>query len=222
LFKAFICDFDGVILESVDIKTQAFRSLFKKFPKHIGEIIRYHLKNSGVNRTKKFDYIYKHILHMPLTKMEKHRLEKTFSRLVFRKILKCPFVQGTPNFLEEFTKTKLIFVISATPERELNRIISRRKLRHYFKAVFGAPQSKVSAIRQILKRYRLKPTQTIYIGDARADWLAARATKVQFLGRWADSKNRPFPKSVSCVTNMTEVSNLLATQYRCNATNSDD
>ena len=40
-------DFDGVILESGDIKTQAFLELFAGYPQFRGTILEYHLGHWG-------------------------------------------------------------------------------------------------------------------------------------------------------------------------------
>ena len=51
MIEAIIFDFDGVILESADIKTNAFRTLFEKeSPELINKIISYHFKNMGISR----------------------------------------------------------------------------------------------------------------------------------------------------------------------------
>ena len=46
-----IFDFDGVICDSVNIKTQAFIELYKNYGSKIQEQVReYHLINSGISR----------------------------------------------------------------------------------------------------------------------------------------------------------------------------
>ena len=52
-----ILDFDGVILESVSVKTEAFRTLFSFVPKHVDEIVQFHIDNGGMSRFDKFRYI---------------------------------------------------------------------------------------------------------------------------------------------------------------------
>ena len=53
--KAIIFDFDGVIVESMDIKTQAFAHLFRKCSEDIiKKVIQLHLDNGGMSRYEKF------------------------------------------------------------------------------------------------------------------------------------------------------------------------
>src|SRR3989304_1573816 len=55
MIRAIIFDFDGVIVESVDIKTKAFARLFEHEGKVVVEkVVDYHLKNGGVSRFDKF------------------------------------------------------------------------------------------------------------------------------------------------------------------------
>ena len=60
--KAIIFDFDGVIAESVDVKTEAFKELFKAYPDKVKAIADFHIDNGGMSRFDKFRHIYKNIL----------------------------------------------------------------------------------------------------------------------------------------------------------------
>ncbi len=81
VLKIIFFDFDGVILESAEIKTTAFRRLFEEYGE-VEEIVDYHEKNAGVSRYDKFDYIYDKILKKELTSEKKDELGKRFSELV--------------------------------------------------------------------------------------------------------------------------------------------
>ena len=53
MIKAIIFDFDGVICESVNVKTIAFKKLFADYPEHQDRIVEYHLVNGGISRYEK-------------------------------------------------------------------------------------------------------------------------------------------------------------------------
>ena len=59
MIKAIIFDFDGVLVESNHIKTEAFKELFQDYPQHLDEIVKYHVLNGGLSRYIKIQYIYK-------------------------------------------------------------------------------------------------------------------------------------------------------------------
>ena len=63
MIKVIILDFDGVIVESLDIKTQAFRDLFSNYPEHIDEIMNYQLEYNPFSRYIKFEHIVTNILN---------------------------------------------------------------------------------------------------------------------------------------------------------------
>ena len=57
-WQAIIFDFDGVVVESGDIKTQAFANLYRSYGDLtiMTEVARYHKLNGGMSRYQKFHY----------------------------------------------------------------------------------------------------------------------------------------------------------------------
>ena len=116
MISTIILDFDGVILESVSVKTEAFRELFSSEPDHVEEIVQFHIENGGMSRFDKIRYIYSHILRKELTEIQFHHLSASFADLVLEKVIQSPFVPGAKEFLQNnYTKVPL-YVVSATPE----------------------------------------------------------------------------------------------------------
>ena len=81
--RALALDFDGVILESTEIKEAAFRRLFADFHEHLPAIVRHHRDNLGISRFDKFRWIYENLLDRPLAATELDELGRRFSELVF-------------------------------------------------------------------------------------------------------------------------------------------
>ena len=72
MIKALLFDFDGVILESADIKTAAYRALFKgEDSNKVEEFIDYHIQNAGISRFVKVRYFYEKILGIKITDKKK-------------------------------------------------------------------------------------------------------------------------------------------------------
>jgi phosphoglycolate phosphatase-like HAD superfamily hydrolase len=178
-----ILDFDGVILESVSVKTDAFRSLFAFVPHHVDAIVRFHLNNGGMSRFDKFDHIYKNILNEPLTHEKRRELSEKFSSLIFEKMLAVPFVPGAKECIEKIYPRIPLYVVSATPENELAVIAEKRELTHFFKRLYGSPRKKSDCIRRIITECGVPPSTVIFIGDAKNDLDAAFETGVTFIGR---------------------------------------
>jgi HAD superfamily hydrolase (TIGR01549 family) len=183
MIQTIILDFDGVILESVSVKTEAFRKLFSFAPEHLDEIIQYHKDNGGMSRYDKFRHIYKSILRQDLTQQKFEELSEKFADIVFEEVIKTPFVPGAYNFLERYYATIALYVVSATPDEELIRIIQTRKMPHYFRNVYGAPRKKADCIHEIIKLTGSAPDSVIFVGDAKSDFEAAQEAGVRFIGR---------------------------------------
>lgn len=189
--KAIIFDFDGVIIESFDIKTQAFRELFKIYPDHVDEIVEYHQQNGGVSRFKKFEHIYRNILKKSFDEAISKQLGDKFSELVVEEVKKCPYVPGAFDFIRERSKNLRLFIASGTPEEELRSIMDARGLSGYFAGIYGSPATKSEIITQILKNEKLEREDVIFIGDTITDYREADKAKVPFLARINDQLNNP-------------------------------
>lgn len=186
--KCAIFDFDGVILESVDIKTEAFIELFSEYPEHQDAIVRYHLENLGISRFHKFDWIYSELLQLDLDETQSGRLGASFSEIVLARILSCPFVAGAPQLLRDLQSKCLLFVASGTPQEELDHIVESRGIKHHFTEVCGTPRSKVDIISSIQSRFHLANDETLFIGDGMSDYAAAEETGIRFLARQSGSE----------------------------------
>lgn len=183
VYKAIILDFDGVILESVDIKTKAFKELFKEFPDKLGEIVDYHLKNGGISRYKKFSYIYSDILKQKLEKAQLDKLGESFSTIIMQEMISCPYVHGALEFLEEYSKKGRLFIASGTPGDELRYITDKRGISHYFDGIYGTPETKPEILMRILKEHKLGKNDVFFIGDSINDYEGARIAGIPFIAR---------------------------------------
>lgn len=183
MIKAIIFDFDGVIVESMDIKTRAFAFLFKDYPEHIDEIIKFHTVHGGLSRFVKFEWIYKNILQKRLSQKQKIELGKSFANYVYEEVVKCPFVNGALEFLNNYYQKIRLFIVSGTPQEEIRSIVKARNLERYFIEVFGTPKKKSALNSGILKSHRLNPEEIIVIGDSVDDYEGAREAGIRFVGR---------------------------------------
>ncbi|MBF0456649.1 MAG: HAD family hydrolase [Nitrospirae bacterium] len=185
MINSIIFDFDGVLVESVDIKTRAFAKLFEPEGQDVMDrVVEFHLQNAGVSRFDKFRYIYEHILERPLTGERFDALCGEFAGLVVDEVSIAPFVRGAREFLDNFARSVYqCFVSTATPQGEIEQIIRRRHMDEYFKAVHGAPKKKAAIVKEILDTHGVSPGKAVYVGDAMSDYKAARSNLVPFIAR---------------------------------------
>ena len=209
MIKAIIFDFDGVILESADIKTSAFRELFSGYPCEVEKIVEYHSENAGISRYVKFRHFYENMLKIHLSKEEELELGEKFSKIVLKKVLEAPFVAGALEFLSGPNCLYHFFIASGTPEEELHRILRARNIDKYFKEAHGSPKEKPDIINDILKRHCLKPKEVVYIGDAESDRRAAKETDVFFVERKQELKEDPGQKNGCIVKDLRGIKETL-------------
>ena len=76
-----------------------------------------------------------------------------------------------------------VCVISGTPTEEMRLIVEKRGLTSCFKGVFGSPESKSHWCAALLAEHGYRPEETLFIGDAKSDYNAARENKLTFLLR---------------------------------------
>lgn len=206
-WQAIIFDFDGVVVESGKIKTQAFAELYRTHSEEIAaKVVQFHTQNGGMSRYRKFRHFQQYFLHKPpLTEAEEKELDRRFSELVVEAVIAADAVPGAMELIRQQAGKIPLFVASGTPENELKVIVERRGLTPYFKEVRGAPALKQTIIAEILSTYALKPETVLMIGDAMADYEGAQANNTDFLGRVHPNDPNPFPAHVKIVPDLREL-----------------
>ena len=184
-FRGIVFDFDGVILESADVKTDAFVELYASHGAAVVARVReHHLANLGVSRFKKFAWIAENVLGGPLSDADSAALGQRFSDLALAKVLAAPFVPGAEAALAALAARGLVmFVASGTPHDELQLIVNHRGLAGSFREVHGAPREKPEIVGDVLARHGLAAGEVLFIVDGITDYQAARAAGTEFLAR---------------------------------------
>ena len=184
MIKALLFDFDGVILESASLKTIAYRKLMEEqYPDGVESFMKYHAANEGISRHVKIQYFFEKILGIEVSNKRRKELADRFSQIVFDEILQISFVEGMPGFLEDNYKKLPLFIVTGTPDEEINIIIKKRKIDIYFEGVYGTPGDKKDIILDILNRYKWNSKEVIFFGDAQTDLRAAEETGAVFVAR---------------------------------------
>jgi phosphoglycolate phosphatase-like HAD superfamily hydrolase len=178
-----ILDFDGVIVESNDIKDRVFRNIFDRFPQYSEELWQYHKTHVSVSRHQKFDHLLEKIGRKDDVVL-KTELLKSFSFRTLELMKTVPFVKGAKEFLDHLSGKIPLYLASVTPIEDLGLILNNLDIRSYFKAVYGCPPwTKSNALKDILKQENAAAGSVVLIGDSYGDQRAAKETGIQFIGR---------------------------------------
>lgn len=186
MIRAIAFDFDGVLAETVEVKTRAFARLFEgEGSEVVRQVLRYHRDREGVSRFEKFRGIYQEILHRPMSPAELDRLDAAFSQLVMEEVVAAPWVEGAREFLTAHRGRYQFMLLSGTPQDELKTIVARRGLAEFFTEVLGSPATKADLLRKVMGIYALQAQEVAFVGDTETDWIGARQTGVRFIWRCA-------------------------------------
>lgn len=178
-----VWDFDGVIKESLGVKTDAFAQLFAPYgPDVVARVKAHHEAHGGMSRFEKIP-IYLGYAGEEVTETRVNGMCQEFARLVQQRVVDSPWVPGVEHYLRSNPHRQVFVLVSATPQSELEQIVQSLRVRECFADVFGAPTGKTEAIRLTLTRHSTLPEDSLMIGDAGADLEAARANRVPFVLR---------------------------------------
>lgn len=181
--QAVFFDFDGVLVDSTELKTQAFYTLFEDYPlEAVEEIVAYHRQHGGVSRVLKIRYAFESILKLPLDDHQLNVLAKRYEELVVQQVISAPWVAGAKEALDALVDACPLFLISGTPQPELQTIINNRSMSHYFREVLGSPVTKIEHLVNLIDDYSFEPKNCVFVGDAHTDMHAAETHNIPFIG----------------------------------------
>lgn len=205
--KALFFDFDGVILDSVHVKTDAFAKLYSQYGSNMVRQVRaYHLANAGVSRYDKFRYYNEVLLEIETTEKEIELLDRKFSLLVAEAMEMVSYVPGVYDLLQwAFNLGISSYIVSAAPRSELLKICRIRNIDSFFTEIFGDPISKPDAMTKVFSESGIYPTNCVMFGDSRSDLQAAREIGINFVGINAIDAKYFKEQAVPCLHNFNEL-----------------
>lgn len=176
-------DFDGVIKDSVEVKSIAFETLFFPYGSAVTARVRqHHEANGGISRFDKIP-LYLAWASESVTDARVQEFCERFSRFAMQAVIDSPWVPGVREYLTEHHARQYFVLVSATPQNEMQQILRALDLAHCFREVHGAPKKKADAVEEVLRRLQLAPDQALMVGDADTDLMAAQKNAVPFLLR---------------------------------------
>jgi len=184
VIKNIIFDFDGVILDSVPVKTEAFRQLFSNFPLDlVNQFVLYHEENGGISRYAKIQYFFENLLNQNVPNQLILEYANKYSLLTKEELANPKYIiDDTFDFIKRNYKQYKMHIASGADENDLKYICENLNLTPYFLSIHGSPQVKNKIVHSILVNNVYLNDETVLIGDSINDYEAAYKNNIAFYG----------------------------------------
>jgi len=184
MIKNILWDFDGVIFDSMKIKSDGFLELFKEYDEvSLEKMEAYHYLHGGVSRFDKIRYFYSDILGKNISEDEVLTFADTFAKIIKKELFNEEnLIIDSLNFIKNSYKKYRFHIVSGAEHNELNYICDAFDLSEYFMSIDGSPTKKDILVRDVLEKYNYSKDESILIGDAITDYNASIKNSIGFYG----------------------------------------
>jgi len=182
MIKVVLWDYDGVLMNSNDIRTHGFEQLLEEYPNwQVEELLDYHRRNGGLSRYVKFRYFFDIIRKEKVDDADIQKCADRFSKIM-KKLLVNPtlLISETLSFIENNYQNYQMFVVSGSDQDELRYLCKKLGISRYFKGIYGSPTDKKEIVQQIMTKYFFNQKECLLIGDSINDYDAAIANNIYF------------------------------------------
>lgn len=189
--KAILWDFDGVLLESNEIRDKGFVEVLNEYPKEeVDQLLAFHQKNGGLSRYVKLRHFFEIIRGENVTDEDIQHWADRFS-VIMRELLIDPAlrIQETITFVKNNYSKVPMYVVSGSDQNELRFLCKQHGIAPYFKRIHGSPVPKKQWVATILEEENLTPEKCVLIGDSINDFEAANSNNIKFMAYNNDSLN---------------------------------
>jgi len=190
-YKNLIFDCDGIILNSNKIKTDAFREVVSIYGIEASTLlVNYHLQNGGISRYHKFNYFLNTIannLELDTKNISVNELTNNYSKCVRKKLLNCEIDDSIIAYRQ--ISNSIWSIVSGSDQYELNQVFRERNIDSIFDGgIHGSPLSKIQIFKKIFEENKNDIQKSLYIGDSKYDYLAAKEIGLDFifLTKWSE------------------------------------
>ena len=184
MIKNIFFDFDGVIIDSIPVKTAAFASIFEPFGQEkVDRLLSFHQKNGGLPRFDKIRYFFNEIQEIEVTEEEVIKYANKFSEIVLKQLTDPSYlIVETVELIKSLAPNFNLHIVSGAEEEELKYICHELNIHNHFKSIHGSPILKSTLVKNLLNLEKYNVSETMLIGDSVNDLEAANANDLVFVG----------------------------------------
>lgn len=189
-YQTLIFDCDGVILNSNQVKTQAFYKAALFYGEAAAEsLVNYHIQHGGISRYRKFEVFLNQLIPPETTGPNLDELLALYAEEVRRGLLTCEVAEGLAQLRQQTASSRWL-IVSGGDQNELRDIFRQRRLDSLFNGgIFGSPDTKDHILQRELAEGNIQPP-ALFLGDSQYDSQAAMATGLDFvfISGWTEFK----------------------------------
>lgn len=180
--KTIIWDFDGVILDSNDIKSEAFRIVLSNMPNQsVDEFLKFHKNNGGISRYIKFKHFFENILLTSVSEADIIQLSNRYSDTVKDLVIQPKLInKDVLDFIQSNNDIQH-HIVSATEDIELKYICLSLDLTKFFVTISGSQNAYTQKHEIVANILRIFNNDAVLIGDSINDYHAALKNNIPFI-----------------------------------------
>jgi phosphoglycolate phosphatase-like HAD superfamily hydrolase len=182
MIQGILFDFDGVIMDSMELKLDSFCHALERFRFSREDIKAVQDRYTGLSRHKILLLIYEELSGQSITDSIQAELSDRFTDHDERSRPLMSPVPGTMQFLEAVHSRFYTAIVTGNPDDVIKRTVAFYQLGNYFDAVCGSPRSKQEIIEELIAGQNIDRDKFIFIGDGKTDQDAAEACDIRFVG----------------------------------------
>jgi phosphoglycolate phosphatase-like HAD superfamily hydrolase len=187
-YGTLVFDCDGVVLDSNQVKTAAFRSAAMPYGAAAADaLVAYHVANGGISRYVKFAHFLERIVPehgagaVPGRDGPDHEaLLQIYAETVRDGLMNCGIATGLEQ-LRSKTRGANWLIVSGGDQNELREVFAARGISDLFDGgIFGSPDTKSMILDRELSVGNISGP-ALFLGDSRLDHEAASAAGLDFI-----------------------------------------
>lgn len=192
---AVVYDCDGVLLETIPAKLRAYMEWLPLVYEALrGDFAAYNQRSFGLSRVVQIEHFYCKLVGQTVSEEFIESEVDRFKCICEPLCETAPWVEGSKEFVEVCNRAGCdSFVLSGTPQFELEAMLRQRNAIGLFKEIYGFPETKKGGLARILRKSAHSPGKVLFVGDAEADAAAAKALGVHFVYRPSEADHPQTP-----------------------------
>ena len=208
-YKYILFDSDGVLVNTNEIKSNAFYHVGNYFNEQYAmALMKYHKANGGISRFKKIQWLLGKLPNHLITSDLEDTLHARFRSYLDQHLLKVKPSNAIFKISKKYNSSRL-FVVSGTEQKDLVSFYKKIGLFEVFdNQIYGSPDSKYDIFKSLIDCKLIQPTESVYIGDSYYDYQSSRSFGIDFifLKDWSEySEPYAFDKKVVVLDSLNDL-----------------